>query len=83
MQFHYEDTSERFVVPGIETSMKEYLNRHEDKSRALSIWESLYVRCGRCWRGWQNWKKENPINSDDWEPWIEKAEAEIKKNGWS
>lgn len=50
----------------------------QDKAR---LWSEAYIQCGPCKRAWQDWFAANPMG-DDWEAWLDKAEATIRENGW-
>lgn len=61
--------------------LEEMLRISRDRTLTVKLWAEANVQCGECYRGFHEWFEANPIN-DDWEAWLDKAEATIRENGW-
>lgn len=61
--------------------LEEMLRISRDRTLTVKLWAEANVQCGECYRGFHEWFVANPIN-DDWEAWLDKAEATIRENGW-
>lgn len=61
--------------------LEEMLRISRDRTLTVKLWAEANVQCGECYRGFHEWFVANPIN-DDWEAWLDRAEATIRENGW-
>lgn len=61
--------------------LEEMLSISRDRTMTVKRWADANIQCGDCFRGFHAWFGANPID-DDWEAWLDRAEAEIRENGW-
>lgn len=61
--------------------LEEMLSISRDRTFTVKLWVEANVQCGDCYRGFHAWFAANPID-DDWEAWLDRAEATIRENGW-
>lgn len=59
----------------------EMLRISRDRTLTVKLWAEANVQCGECYRGFHAWFAANPMG-DDWEAWLDKAEATIREHGW-
>lgn len=59
----------------------EMLSSSRDRTMTVKRWADANIQCGDCFRGFHAWFVEHPID-EDWEAWLDKADATIRENGW-